>query len=80
MAKKQGKGTQLTFVSASGNVAGLCLIGTQASGQTVEMLDGVCMTSTEMEKVANELIDRGDESLTLFHDPTLDIGALLVQS
>ena len=77
MAKKQGQGTTVTFVSASGNIAGVCITDVQDGGATVSMEDAVCMSSTEMEKIGNELIDNGTVSLTLLHDPEVNVRQLL---
>lgn len=76
MAKKQGKGSTVTFVSASGDIGTACIIGISESGMTVAMEDAVCMTSTQMEKIGNELIDLGSSTLNIFHDPTLNIDQL----
>lgn len=77
MAKKQGKGTAVTFVSTSGNIAGVAITDVQDGGASVEGLDGVEMTSTAMAKIPNELIDEGTVTLTLLHDPLVDVYQLL---
>ena len=77
MSKKQGKGTTVTFVSASGNISGVCITDVQDGGQTVAMEDAVCMDSTEMEKIGNELIDLGDVTVSLLHDPEVNVRQLL---
>jgi len=77
MAKKQGKGTAVTFVSTSGNIAGVCITDVQDGGASVAGLDAVCMTSVAQEKIANELPDQGTVTLSLLHDPTIDVRQLL---
>ena len=77
MSKGQGKGTAVTFVSASGNISGVCITDVQDGGQSVNMEDGTCMDSTAMEKIANKLIDYGTVSLSLLHDPEVNVQQLL---
>ena len=77
MSKGQGKGTAVTFVSTSGNITGVCITDVQDGGQSVNMEDGTCMTSTAMEKIANKLIDYGTVSLSLLHDPEVNVQQLL---
>lgn len=77
MGKKQGKGTAVTFVSASGDIAGVCITDVQDGGVSVGALDGVCMTSVAQEKVANELPDLGTVTVSLLHDPTIDVYKLI---
>lgn len=77
MSKKQGKGTAVTFVSASGDITGICITDVQDGGASVEALDGVCMTSVAQEKIANELPDQGTVTVSLLHDPEINIRQLL---
>lgn len=74
---KQGKGTTVTFVATEGNISGVCITDVQSGGQSVNMEDGTCMDSVAMIKIANELIDYGTESITLLHDPTVDVQQLV---
>lgn len=77
MGIKQGKGTTVTFVATEGSLAGVCITDSNTDGQSVEMLDGTKMDSPAMIKIANELVDYGTESITLLHDPTVDVQLLI---
>ena len=73
MAIGQGAGTTVAFTGFTG----VCLTDVNNGGKSVAMLDGTCMDSARMIKIANKNVDLGTVTTNLMYDDTVNLDALI---